>query len=293
MPVGLHSPALADKRSAHYLARMGSPFREQRIPPAEVRRILRRALELGDAADLPAEALTQAELERHAAALGISRSHLELAAGEAPPPPRFAGGFWGAPSLLALDDEVAGELHERHHEDVVEAIRERTRDTGQVNVLGGTLRWSATPSSNDQQRRLSVTVRSRGGATRIRVEEQLRPVLAMVWIAVGLFPGVGIAVLAAAVIWSTSKSLGPTVSAVAAVLFATMLVCRGLAWIIGRRKLRDLVELRARLRSVVLATLDRPRSRVHVDALDAEDESLVEEDEGPGRRELTKKDPAA
>src|SRR5258708_17831730 len=53
---------------------MADPFREQRIPPAEVRRVLRRAAELAESdPETPAteKSLTRVEIERSAEELGI------------------------------------------------------------------------------------------------------------------------------------------------------------------------------------------------------------------------------
>ena len=93
---------------------MADPFRERQLSPAEVRRILRRALELAeeDAETRAVEtSMTEADLVRHAADLGIPRTALRSAAAEHAPPEesKEKGNPWlGAPLRTLFEEEIDG-----------------------------------------------------------------------------------------------------------------------------------------------------------------------------------------
>ena len=91
---------------------MSDPFREQRIAPAEVRRILRRAAELAEAdpeTSAVEKPLTRVEIERSAEELGIPataiaralESDLETAQSTQ------KKGFLGAPTRIVVEERLA------------------------------------------------------------------------------------------------------------------------------------------------------------------------------------------
>jgi hypothetical protein len=225
-------------------APMPSPFREQRLSPAEVRRVLRRALELAEARGDSGPALTLAEIARHADALGIATAGVEPA--PPAPPPRVAGGLWGAPAQLVLEEELSGELGPEHHEDVVEAIRQHLGDGGNVNVLDKTLSWS--PS--DPSLGVRVRVRARYAVTRIHIEQKLSAMTSAVWI-VGGFLGVLAGSGAAALTVGTGGSVPAAVLAVAAVVLALAALCRSVVAVLAQRTRARLHRLFARIRALV------------------------------------------
>src|SRR6185437_7158056 len=103
---------------------MADPFREQRLSPSDVRRILRRASELADEdPETPSveRALTREELTRAAGDLGLPPSAVARAfeqgegeGGAANDVPRNA--FLGAPTRIVLTEEVVGEPSEDDRE---------------------------------------------------------------------------------------------------------------------------------------------------------------------------------
>src|SRR6185503_14891762 len=143
-----------------------SPFRERRFHPADVRRIVRRAAELAEqdaSTDTEEQALTQPEIEERAAALGLPERAVRAAIADDAPADKPEG-----PADLRrilLEEEFDGELAAEGHEDVVEAIQVAMGDTGRVQIIGKTLTWTPSPSAGNQQRQLTVTVRSRNGKT--------------------------------------------------------------------------------------------------------------------------------
>ncbi len=173
---------------------MADPFREQRLSPSDVRRILRRASELADEdPETPSveRALTREELTRAAGDLGLPPGAVARAfeqgegeEGAASTVPRNA--FLGAPTRIVLSEEVLGEPSEDDCEDLVEAIREVVGETGAVETTGKTLTWRVDPVYRGQGRALSVRLRSRDGRTRVVVEERLGRQ------ATGLFVGLGV-----------------------------------------------------------------------------------------------------
>jgi hypothetical protein len=166
---------------------MASTFRERQLPPAEVRRILRRAAEIAEADPETAAVerpLTQDELTRKAADLGLPASAVERAI-EAPSAPEPSGdGPWLRPRTVLLEQEISGELPPERHEEVIDAIRAAAGSDGRTEVLGKTLTWSFSP-----QMKPLVTIRSKDGRTQVRVEQPLNGALVLTAFAVlGLLP---------------------------------------------------------------------------------------------------------
>ena len=58
---------------------------------------------------------------------------------------------------------------------VIETLRNTFGNMGQVSRLGRELSWQTVPYSGGQARQVFITVHAETGATRIRIEENLRP----------------------------------------------------------------------------------------------------------------------
>jgi hypothetical protein len=204
---------------------MASTFRERPLPPAEVRRILRRAAEIAETdpeTGTVERALTQDELTRKAAELGLPASAVERAIAAPAALDSSSDGPWLSPRMVVLEHEIAGELPSERHEEVIDAIRAAAGSDGRTEVLGKTLTWSIGP-----QAKPLVTIRSKDGRTLVRVEEPLRGAWQLTAFAVlGLFPS--LVTGATAMDASRSVTLSMAVGAVTmvGVLIASTLLVR-------------------------------------------------------------------
>jgi serine/threonine-protein kinase len=83
----------------------------------------------------------------------------------------------GAPSSIAYEVVVDGEMSEQDFDQLAETVRRTLSDVGVVGTMGRSFTWSAT----DPKRRVHVTVQTRGGRTTIRVAETLRQLMGSVF----------------------------------------------------------------------------------------------------------------
>ena len=83
----------------------------------------------------------------------------------------------GAPSSIAYEVVVDGEMSEQDFDQLAETVRRTLSDVGAVGTMGRSFTWSAT----DPKRRVHVTVQTRGGRTTIRVAETLRQLMGSVF----------------------------------------------------------------------------------------------------------------
>jgi hypothetical protein len=174
-----------------------SPFRERRFAPAEVRRILRRALDLAerDPATTDAETpLTAHEIARFGEELGLPASavhkaikgHAEEGVAEDVEPPQTKK------QRIVLETEIEGEIDPAEFEEIVDSIASAMGDRGRVQVLGRTLSWTPSPAmGGGQTRMLEISVRARRGKTRVRVDENLRQTYLGLYVGLGVGMGVG------------------------------------------------------------------------------------------------------
>src|SRR6266540_7456682 len=98
-----------------------SPFRERRFAPADVRRILRRAVDLAERdADTPAaeHPLTQEEIERLGGELGLPVTAIRSAVTGDASPADLAASPWKPPRRVVFEEELDGELPALLQEDV-------------------------------------------------------------------------------------------------------------------------------------------------------------------------------
>ena len=191
----------------------------RRYGDKEVGLILKRAAELQRLEPESAAeggGLTLAELEDIAVEAGIDpgllrRAAEELDAGTGHLHREGAERWLGGPVTIELQRSLPGELPESEFETLAGEIQEAAEGHGQASLLGRTLTWrSATPQG---ERSLLVTVSSREGRTRIRIEERLHEQAARLFggIIGGVGGGVGLGV-----------GLGVGIGALGSAAFATV-----------------------------------------------------------------------
>jgi hypothetical protein len=165
---------------------------------AQVRQLLDRAAQLQAQAPPDEGALTIGAVEQVAAQVGIPPEHVRKAAeelqGPAPStdlqPRKTPGGQileWGPGTQkpeglwrrspeekwdrVVLDTVVFGEVPEEAYPSIVEEIQNELGIMGHASVLAGNLTWSPA-SQGEESRRIVISVRSKEGRTRVRVEER-------------------------------------------------------------------------------------------------------------------------
>lgn len=144
------------------------PFRERRIPPEEVQRIMRRALELSsmDARQSEGKALTGAEIEARLHELGISPEIAQSALESNP-----AAIVASADGVIRVErqTELEGMLSPEHFERIAEAIQAVMKVPGRSSAVGNMLVWTPAGAMSEP----SVTVHAKDGRTTIRYVESL------------------------------------------------------------------------------------------------------------------------
>jgi serine/threonine protein kinase len=163
----------------------------RRYSDSQVEEIVRHAAE--DQLAHPTEAgMSLRTVQQIADDVGISPERVERAARKLDsrdpvglPAESGAGALWlGGPTVIALERLVDGEVTQSVHEDMVDEVQATVSAVGQVGTLGRSLTWSTPHSGPGVGRALQIRVTSRGGQTRIYVQERLSE------LAGGLFGGV-------------------------------------------------------------------------------------------------------
>lgn len=147
-----------------------SPFRERRLSPEEVQKVLKRAAELSlvePATATSTQALTGAELEARLRELGISES----VARRAMQPTPSAVPVTANDRAIRVERvvQVEGMLGPEHFEKLADHISARMSMPGRTSAVGNKLTWSPAGLLLEP----SVTVHSRDGYTVIRYVETL------------------------------------------------------------------------------------------------------------------------
>ena len=203
------------------------------------------AMTIGGVEALGAEVGISPELVRSAARSAVSRS---TGSAGTPVPPPTANRLAGGPTRIFLERIVEGELPESSFLYVVEEIRRVLGSTGQVSQLGRSFSWSMGKSPSGRNIEISVSVRA--GRTRIAVDENLIPLVGIVYGPVGgVMGGMGMGVLSGIL----AGALGnPALIVVAAPLWFALTYGTGRAiyGTVTRRRLRNLTELADRLAAV-------------------------------------------
>lgn len=148
---------------------MSDPFRARRIPPDEVRRIVRRASDLAaiDAAAQDAgPPLTEAELSQKLTELGISKEIVDRAMKPIEPSAQEAGD--GAVRVVR-EIEIEGMLPPERHEEIADVISAAMKMQGRVSAVGNKLTWVPSGILTEP----TMTVHSKDGRTRIRYVETI------------------------------------------------------------------------------------------------------------------------
>jgi hypothetical protein len=147
----------------------GSPFRDRRVPPDEVRRIVKRAAELAmvHADDGAGEALTDEELARRLHELGVP-AEIARRAMEPDAPAQRAKAPDGS-TRVTREAELDGMIPPERHEEIAEAISDAMGMAGRVSVVGNKITWVPGGVLVEP----CVTVRSKGGRTHVEYVETL------------------------------------------------------------------------------------------------------------------------
>jgi hypothetical protein len=239
-----------------------SPFREQRLSPADVRRIITRALELAPLHDPQAasgQALTRAEVEQRAADLGIPVAAVRHAL-ESPSPAGGPPTSAGTASHIVHDEELDGELTVDGHEQVAEALQIAMQGhPGRLEVVGRKLTYNA----NAYGAGVTLTVHTKNRRTRVRVEQAVVRRWAVPLVTSLLAPMVLAPLAAAAFAATRSVAFAAIVAAVA--LVAAHLGVRALFARASRK--REAVAERAAVAvvAVVKEALAKPAPGARID----------------------------
>jgi hypothetical protein len=264
-----------------------SPFRARRIPPAEARRIIKRAAELGaldPGSEAAGESFTEAELAQRLEALGLPDDAIRRA--------MAAPSTSEQPSLVKAlrvvhEEDVEGALPADQHERIAEAISASMKMRGRVEVVGNKLTWTpGTPVGEPV-----ITVHSKGGRTLVRVEETLahRGQLIVASITAAVFASMFATPAAIAV----AKVSGSSALLSAAIITSFLIACAGAAAVVVRKLFRRRVKTRTRALDEVMAdvvtvvrgSVVRPAQRTRVAAPDGAEASLEGEAEAEAEAE--------
>lgn len=251
--------------------------KRRRYGEKEVGLILKRAAELQQ--NEPASAaegggLTLSELEEIAAEAGIDPRYLRRAAADVD-----SGGsmlragkvsyFFGAPLIIELERTLSGEFPEEEFSLFVPDVQEAAGTHGQASALGKVFTWQSTTPQGE--RSLQVTVTSRDGKTRIRIEERLGNLAGQLFggmvggggggVGLGIGLGVGIGALQ-----SAAFAIAWPISIIGGAYFLARSIYTSTARK-RQRALRDLLDrLTERIEEVVsrqaLPSDDEPRRRL-------------------------------
>ncbi|HEY7236153.1 MAG TPA: serine/threonine-protein kinase [Gemmatimonadaceae bacterium] len=151
------------------------------------RRTLTSGYRLDDARSAALEAgISERYVARAAAELGLAAgvpNEGEAAVVRDGTPP--ASPWSGAPMAILFEVEISGEVPEADLDILVDTIRRRMGEAGNAGAIGRSVSWSST----GKNRNLQITIASRHGKTKIRIDERLSPLAGAAF--GGLMGGVG------------------------------------------------------------------------------------------------------
>jgi hypothetical protein len=101
------------------------------------------------------------------------------------PEPSAATTWLGAPLRLALTRRWSGAFPTERFEDVIELIRELTRDPGRSELLRSSLTWSATAGERSIGPFTVVTLGVRDGTTTLAITDRLGPLVGALYGGIG------------------------------------------------------------------------------------------------------------
>jgi hypothetical protein len=152
----------------------------RRYSDSEVEEIVRQAAD-EQLAHPTGEGMSLRTVQQIANDVGISPERVERAAHklevrESVPPPAESGpgAFWlGSPTVIEWETVVDGEVTESVYDEIVDEIQATLSTEGQVDKLGRSLTWRTVKPVLGKRRAVQVRVTSRGGQTRIHIQERL------------------------------------------------------------------------------------------------------------------------
>lgn len=168
------------------------PIDERRFTEQEVREILKKTVERAPSRALvKSEGLSLAELKAIAEEAGLDPARLEdavrsVALKGSNPPNRILG----APTVLNFERRVEGELAEEDTPEVLSLIRRTMGQQGEVDVIRGSLEWSARTETAERY----VTLSARDGTTTISGSSNLGNLAVLTYVPASFFGLIGTAV---------------------------------------------------------------------------------------------------
>jgi len=173
----------------------GTVSPRRRYSPGEIEEIVKRASELEVSTPTASGAMTIGGVEALAAEVGIAPSVVRAAAESLPASPAAPASpavptdlvrpnrWLGGPTTIMCERLIDGELPESEYSVLVDEMRRVLRNVGQVNQLGRSFSFVATPGAS--RRNLEVVVSIRGGRTRITIQENLAPLIGQMYGGIG------------------------------------------------------------------------------------------------------------
>jgi serine/threonine protein kinase len=152
----------------------------RRYSDSDVEEIVRQAAE-EQVAHPTEQGMSLGTVQQIADEVGISPERVERAARKLesretvqPPAESSPGTFWlGSPTVIGWERVVDGEVTESVYDDIVDEVQATLSTQGQVDRLGRSLTWRTVKPVLGKRRAVQVRVTSRGGQTRIHVQERL------------------------------------------------------------------------------------------------------------------------
>jgi hypothetical protein len=237
----------------------------RRYSDSEVEEIVRQAAD-EQLAHPTEEGMSLRTVQQIAADVGISPERVERAARKLevrepaqPPAESGAGVFWlGSPTVLAWERVVGGEVTESVYDEIVDEVQATLSTEGKVDTLGRSLTWKTANPALGKARAVQVRVTSRGGQTRIHIQERLAE---LAWTTFPTVWGLGVGGLAVLFAFGESTgALGLGLGSLLSVGWASGMyaLSRKIFRYISRKKRTDLEELSDRLAEIAAeSTRDR------------------------------------
>jgi hypothetical protein len=142
-----------------------------RYDEAEAREIIRRAAGL-DARPMQDAGLSLGGIQQIAAEAGIPASHVRAVAGapQVPDVRLIRGDYFGITGKIELEQTIDVEVPPEEYGTLLEEIRETVGETGTIHeTLNESLSWEHDAGSWGSAPRVLITIRPKGGRTRIKI----------------------------------------------------------------------------------------------------------------------------
>ena len=152
----------------------------RRYSDSEVEEIVRQAAD-EQLAHPTEEGMSLGTVQQIANDVGISPERVQRAARKLesretvqPRAESGPGAFWlGSPTVIEWEGAVDGEVTESVYDEIVDEVQATLATEGQVDTLGRSLTWRTVKPVLGKRRAVQVRVTSRGGQTRIHIQERL------------------------------------------------------------------------------------------------------------------------